>query len=102
MPTGLRLARFELVFLRELGYSPVLRRLCGLRARRGAIAIPSCEPSAPSAGGMLCPACQPRHRDRRRVLPDEPGRRCVALNDRATHGDRPGGPTRACAKFGRC
>jgi DNA repair protein RecO (recombination protein O) len=62
VPTGTRLARFELVFLRELGYSPVLRTCASCDA--------PLEPGmqlgfGPSAGGALCPACHPRQRDAR-------------------------------------
>jgi DNA repair protein RecO (recombination protein O) len=59
--TGPRLARFELVFLRELGYSPVLDACaaCGGPVTGRGLAF------SPAAGGVLCPACQPRHRDRR-------------------------------------
>jgi DNA repair protein RecO (recombination protein O) len=61
IPTPVRLARFECVLLRELGYSPVLDVCAGctnpLREDRLAFCAP--------AGGMLCPACQAMHRDRR-------------------------------------
>ncbi len=62
---GPRLARFELVLLRELGYSPALEAcaVCG-----EPIAEPNLAFSA-AAGGMICPACQPRQRDRRRLAP---------------------------------
>jgi DNA repair protein RecO (recombination protein O) len=67
VPTGPRLARFEMVLLRELGYSPVVQACaaCGgtLDANRG-IAF------SPAAGGVLCPACQPRHRDRKPLSPE--------------------------------
>lgn len=64
--TGLRLARFELVLLRELGYSPVLETcaVCGNAVDEARLAF--CAP----AGGVLCPGCQPRQRDRR-PLPRE-------------------------------
>ena len=64
-PAGDRAAqasRFELVWLRELGYSPRLDRCAGcdqeLSATRGA-------GYSPSAGGVLCPRCTPTFRDRR-------------------------------------
>jgi DNA repair protein RecO (recombination protein O) len=61
IPTGVRLARFELVLLRELGYSPVLASCasCGVPVDGRGLAF------GPSAGGVLCPACQPRQRERR-------------------------------------
>lgn len=64
--TGLRLARFELVLLRELGYCPVLEScaVCGNPVDEQRLAF--CAP----AGGVLCPGCQPRQRDRR-PLPQE-------------------------------
>src|SRR5262249_13702411 len=51
--TGMRLARWELGLLRELGYSPALDQ-CGVCA-----APVTGEPVAfsPAAGGVLCPAC---------------------------------------------
>jgi DNA repair protein RecO (recombination protein O) len=59
--TALRLARFELVLLRELGYSPTLEQCvgCGVAVAGRGLAFSS------AVGGVLCPACQPRHRDRR-------------------------------------
>jgi DNA repair protein RecO (recombination protein O) len=59
--TDLRLARFELVLLRELGYSPVLEACAVCQA---AVNGPGLTFS-PAAGGVLCPDCQTRHRDRR-------------------------------------
>ena len=51
---GRRLLRFELVFLAETGYQPVLQRCAGcegpLDAQRLAF--------SPAAGGTLCPRCQ--------------------------------------------
>lgn len=61
--TGLRVARFELVLLHELGHSPALE-VCALCA--AVVTGPRLAFSA-AAGGMLCPACQPRQRDRRPV-----------------------------------
>jgi DNA repair protein RecO (recombination protein O) len=59
--TGVRLARFELIMLRELGYGPVLEycAACGQRRLGQKLAF------SPSAGGVLCSSCQPSHRDRR-------------------------------------
>jgi DNA repair protein RecO (recombination protein O) len=63
--TGPRLARFEMVLLRELGYRPALDvcAACG-----GALEAPRLAFS-PAAGGALCPACQPAQRDRRPLSP---------------------------------
>ena len=59
IPTGLRLARFELVLLRELGYSPALSScaVCNGELGAGALAF------SPAAGGMIGPECRPKHRD---------------------------------------
>lgn len=61
--TGLRLARFELVLLGELGYSPTWEACaaCGTAVAGSGLAFSA------AAGGMLCPACQTSHRDRRPV-----------------------------------
>src|SRR5437773_1265960 len=63
--TGPRLARFELVLLRELGYGPALGACaaCGesLLSRVG----PRRLAFSAAAGGVLCPNCQAQHRDRR-------------------------------------
>jgi DNA repair protein RecO (recombination protein O) len=58
---GPRLARFEMVLLRELGYRPALDSCagCGALLDSGRLAF------SPAAGGTLCPACQPAQRDRR-------------------------------------
>jgi DNA repair protein RecO (recombination protein O) len=74
--TGLRLARFELVLLRELGYSPVLEA-CAVCGTDFQSILP--QPSkagqgwhfSPAAGGMVCPTCQARYRDRK-ALAAEP------------------------------
>src|SRR2546425_5162984 len=87
--TGLRLARFELVLLRELGYSPTLDRcaVCGRnleiaptdrnlkiaatdRSRKNAATSPGGDRHlafSAAAGGMVCPACVVKQRDRRPV-----------------------------------
>ncbi|MBA4186715.1 MAG: DNA repair protein RecO [Planctomycetaceae bacterium] len=56
--------RFELVWLRELGYSPRLDSCatCGGEAMPGNTARAV---FSPSAGGVLCPACGPAAPDRR-------------------------------------
>jgi DNA repair protein RecO (recombination protein O) len=62
---GPRLARFELVLLRELGYGPTLEACAGCAtdiAPRG-LAFSA------AAGGVVCPACQARHKDRRPLSP---------------------------------
>jgi DNA repair protein RecO (recombination protein O) len=60
---GIRLARFELVLLRELGYSPVLSRCatCENELDRNKLAFGF------AVGGMLCPKCQQGQRQRRSV-----------------------------------
>lgn len=75
VPTGLRLARFELVFLRELGYSPVLTHCASCGGEPG-----ETRAFAPSAGGLVCRECQPRHRDRR-ALSDPAWQALLALNE---------------------
>lgn len=60
--TGPRLARFEMVLLRELGYHPVLDRCAACDTElpaNTAVAF------SPAAGGILCRNCQTRQRDRR-------------------------------------
>jgi DNA repair protein RecO (recombination protein O) len=59
---GPRLARFDLVMLRELGYSPVLE---GCAACGTAVLGPGPVAFSPSAGGLVCPGCRGQHRDRR-------------------------------------
>lgn len=69
---GPRLARFELVLLRELGYGPALEACAGCSAMIAG-RVESSEPArrdggltfSAAAGGVLCPACQGRHKDRR-------------------------------------
>jgi DNA repair protein RecO (recombination protein O) len=57
---------FELVWLKELGYSPRLDA-CAVCAR--GLPVPSPEPTrvaySPEAGGAVCPNCSPAARDRR-------------------------------------
>jgi DNA repair protein RecO (recombination protein O) len=59
--TALRVARFELVLLRELGYAPALHDCvaCGAELAGQGLAF------SPAAGGVLCPPCAPRQRVRR-------------------------------------
>ncbi len=60
IPTGPRLARFELVLLRELGYTPALSScaVCG-RELQSTMNLAF----SPAAGGAVCPDCRPVHRD---------------------------------------
>ncbi len=57
--------RFELVWLRELGYSPRLETCAGcgvdVAPQPGAARVPY----SPAAGGATCPACRPAARDLR-------------------------------------
>jgi DNA repair protein RecO (recombination protein O) len=59
---GPRVARFDLVLLRELGYRPVLEACAACGA---AVGGPAPLAFSPAAGGVLCPACRAQHRDRR-------------------------------------
>ena len=61
-PTGPRLARFEFVLLRELGYGLSLTD-CAICAE----ALDHAEAFSPAAGGVLCAACSPEQRDRRPI-----------------------------------
>lgn len=74
--TGPRLARFEFVLLRELGYAPVLAACaaCGQAAGGTGFAF------SPSAGGVLCGTCAARHRDRQPLSP-EAWQALVRLNE---------------------
>ncbi|MCI0455974.1 MAG: DNA repair protein RecO [Gemmataceae bacterium] len=63
--TGPRLARFELVLLRELGYRPALDSCAGCGNDPGHEGLAF----SPAAGGVLCLACQADHRDRRPLSP---------------------------------
>jgi DNA repair protein RecO (recombination protein O) len=86
VPTGPRLMRFEMVLLRELGYSPILDRCvtCELPPGERGLAFTA------AGGGVLCPACQSRQRERRTLsaaawralrLLDEPGDAWQTLSD---------------------
>jgi DNA repair protein RecO (recombination protein O) len=61
VPTGPRLARFELVLLAQLGYSPTLATCaaCNEPIAGHGLAF------SPKAGGAICPRCQPGQRERR-------------------------------------
>jgi DNA repair protein RecO (recombination protein O) len=59
--TGPRLARFEMVLLRELGYSPVLEQCAVCRAQVNGDRLGF----SAAAGGVVCAACQATARDRR-------------------------------------
>jgi DNA repair protein RecO (recombination protein O) len=63
--TGPRLARFEFVLLRELGYSPVLDCCagCGIPVSGDNWAFSA------AAGGVVCPACRVKHRERVALSP---------------------------------
>jgi DNA repair protein RecO (recombination protein O) len=63
--TGPRLARFELVILRELGYGPALEAcaVCTVPLTAQGLAFSA------AAGGVVCPACQSGARDRRPLSP---------------------------------
>ncbi len=63
---GLRIARFDLVLLHELGYSPVLEACAGCNAPLDESAPLS---FSPAAGGVVCHACQGKHRERRPLSP---------------------------------
>jgi DNA repair protein RecO (recombination protein O) len=58
--TGPRVAAYELTWLHELGYSPSLDSCAACGKDVGA------KPAfSAAAGGVVCPACQPAHRERR-------------------------------------
>jgi DNA repair protein RecO (recombination protein O) len=61
---GPRLARFELVLLRELGYNPLLDVCAACHAPGDNLPAFSA-----SAGGVVCAGCAPRQRDRRPLSP---------------------------------
>jgi DNA repair protein RecO (recombination protein O) len=60
VPTGHRLLRFELVLLRELGYTPALSTcaVCGRELQSNMTLAFS-----PATGGILCPDCRSSQRD---------------------------------------
>jgi DNA repair protein RecO (recombination protein O) len=63
--TGLRLARFELVLLRELGYRPVLESCIGCGKSIGEAGEGKRLAFSAAQGGMVCADCQISQRDRR-------------------------------------
>jgi DNA repair protein RecO (recombination protein O) len=84
---GPRVARFELVLLKELGYSPLLD-VCAVCHAPVTGTTPA---FSPSAGGVVCAGCAPRQRERRPLSPA-----ChEALRELTASGDawrRPWGP----------
>jgi DNA repair protein RecO (recombination protein O) len=84
---GLRLAEFELAMIRELGYRPVLSACAGCGSALDE--ADERQSFSPSIGGMICRACQSRHRDRL-ALSREAWRLLRAL-------DEPDKPRRAAA-----
>ena len=89
--TGARVARFEMVLLRELGYSPVLDHCggCGGSVQETELAF------SPASNGVLCRRCREGQRDSRPLSPPT----WRTLQDLAAPGDawrRPWSPeTRA-------
>jgi DNA repair protein RecO (recombination protein O) len=86
--TGPRLARFEMVLLRELGYRPALEAC----AACGAALAPERLGFSAAEGGAVCAACQSLARDRRPLsaaawralrLLDDPGEAWRQLTDAA-------------------
>jgi DNA repair protein RecO (recombination protein O) len=62
---GPRVMRFEMVYLKELGYRPALDRCAGCEGPLPAVGLAF----SPLAGGALCPGCQKSHRDGRPLSP---------------------------------
>jgi DNA repair protein RecO (recombination protein O) len=62
---GPRVMRFELTFLRELGYGPALQTCaaCGSPIGETGLAFSA------ASGGLVCERCQPGQRDRRPLSP---------------------------------
>ena len=58
---GPRLARFELILLRELGYGPALEACANCSRPVAAAGLMF----SAAAGGVVCPDCQQRYKDRR-------------------------------------
>jgi DNA repair protein RecO (recombination protein O) len=83
--TGLRLARFELVMLKELGYSPTLRTCAVCES-----AVRSPVSFSAAAGGVVCAACQAAHKDRRPLAP-ETWQALLALHESSEAWRRPWG-----------
>jgi len=63
--TGLRVARFEMVLLRELGYSPVLDHCAGC----GGSVVETELAFSAAANGILCRRCRSGQRDSRPLAP---------------------------------
>jgi DNA repair protein RecO (recombination protein O) len=85
MEIASRVMRFEMVFLRELGYRPVLDRCAGCE---GALAVEGLVFSA-AAGGVQCRRCQISHREpSRRPISEEAWTALQAL-DSETEWRRP-------------
>jgi DNA repair protein RecO (recombination protein O) len=61
---GPRLAAYELTWLQELGYSPALET-CAACGRP----VPEPTVFSASAGGIVCPECLPRQREKRSITP---------------------------------
>ena len=59
--------RFEMVFLGEMGYRPVLDRCATCQRRATGAAAPA---FSAEAGGILCPVCRSSHRDQREMTID--------------------------------
>jgi DNA repair protein RecO (recombination protein O) len=64
--TGLRVMRFEMVFLKELGYRPSLSCCAGCQQPVAGSRLGY----SPLAGGVVCPPCQRVHRDSRPLSPE--------------------------------
>jgi DNA repair protein RecO (recombination protein O) len=79
MESGPRVARFEMVLLRELGYSPVLDLCAGCGGALGATELAF----SASANGVLCRGCRGGQRDSRPLSP----RTWRTLQDLAEGGD---------------
>lgn len=87
---GLRLARFELILLGELGYGPALDRCAACAGGPGKAGLAF----SPAAGGVVCPDCQPAHRDRRPLsAAAHDALLCLAASD--PEADVPGDAARA-------
>jgi len=72
--TGPRLARFELVLLRELGYTPTLTS-CAVCGREIGATLAGASGSttlafSSAAGGMVCSDCRPTRRDTMALSPE--------------------------------
>jgi DNA repair protein RecO (recombination protein O) len=86
VPAGPRLMHFEMVLLRELGYSPILERCTVCETPPGELGLAF----SAAGGGVLCQACQGGQRDRRPLsaaawralrLLDEPGDAWQTVSD---------------------